>query len=136
MARRPTESWAAVALLCAVFLFVWLYLDPSSKYYSSAPAFFLGEGFLRQHLGRPGGWLEYASAFLAQMDCLPWLGALVFSTMVGLLSLGIALLLRRSGSRLGLACALPGFGLLARPREHRPEPREAFGLRPVYRRFG
>ncbi len=104
--------WPVLPFAAACYLFVWLYLDPWARYCASAPVFFLGGDVLGQHSNRPGGLLQYASALLAQLDYHAWLGALAFTILVGLLSLGTAALLRRIGAKLGLAWAVPGFLLL------------------------
>jgi hypothetical protein len=124
---RHTALGGAVLLLVGVYLGVWLYLDPPLRYHASAPIFFLGSDFLAQLAGRPGGLLHYGSAFLAQLDCQAWLGAAVFTMIVGLLSLGTRLLLSRSGTRLGLAFGLPGFLLLVLHGQYSPPVLEIGG---------
>jgi hypothetical protein len=67
-------------LLC--FLYVWLRLEPALEYYSKGVVFSMSGSFLHRFLDYPGGLAEYGAAFLAQLNYLSWLGALVF-TMIG-----------------------------------------------------
>jgi hypothetical protein len=100
-------------MVAGLFLFVWLYLEPTARYCASAPVFFLRADFLRQHLNWPGGPLAYSAAFLAQSDYHAWLGALVFTLLVGLICLAARRLSGGGGGDIiELAWAVPGCLLL------------------------
>jgi hypothetical protein len=80
--QRPlpfATSGLALGALGGCYILIWLHLEPSARYHASAPVFFLDYDFFRPCLRRPGGLLEYAGGFLAQLDYRPWLGALVFA---------------------------------------------------------
>ncbi len=108
---RPALWWP-VALAGGVFLFVRLVLDPPARYAASAPVFFFREDFFQQQLRRPGGPLAFAAAWLAQLDYGAWLGALVFTALVALLSLATHRVLRGAGGGVERAWAVPGYVLL------------------------
>ena len=95
-------SAAACLLLC--FAYVWLCLEPSVEYGYLGTPFFLSRSFFSQFLALPGGLLDYAAAFLAQLNYYDWLGALVFVALGGLLFLGT----RRVCSRMGGIAPLTG----------------------------
>jgi hypothetical protein len=103
----------ALASLGGCYILIWLYLGPSARYHASAPVFCLDYDFFRPRLRRPGGLLEYAGGFLAQLDYRPWLGALVFAAMLALISLGTKRWVERKLGGRGLGWALPGLILLA-----------------------
>ena len=104
---QPLRRFAAVAaffLLC--YAYVWLRLEPSVRYCSAGTPFFLSASFFREFLRFPGGLLDYAGAFLAQLNYYDWLGGLVFAALGCLLFLaGRAVVWRLSG----LAPLSPGF---------------------------
>jgi len=93
---QPASS--AVVAVCAVlfFLYSWLRVEPCLRYHHSAPVFLLAPSFFHRFVGYPGGLLEYAAAFLAQLDCASWLGALVWTGLGGLILLATHHLLRRT----------------------------------------
>ena len=109
---RWQEWWIVLALFGATGGFVGWFLDPPARYFASAPLFRLRSDFFLPHLQRLGGLLEYAASFLAQLDCLAWLGGFVFAGLVLLVSLATRSLLRRSGAHLAGVWTCPGLGLL------------------------
>lgn len=119
--------WKTIPLLAAFYGLVWLYLDPSARYYASAPVFYLEGDFLLPFLKRPGGPLEYVSAGLAQLDYYAWLGAGVFSLLVALLGLGSSLLIGEPKSQFRWAGAFPGFILLVLYGQYSPPVIELAG---------
>ncbi|MGD1000595.1 MAG: DUF6057 family protein, partial [Candidatus Brocadiia bacterium] len=78
----------------AVFLYLWLYLEPAFLYsfmpYRQFPAFSTGMEFFESFLPYQGGLVAYASAFLSQLYHWSWLGALVITSVAGLLCLATA----------------------------------------------
>ena len=88
------------------------------EYYSSRPIFYLSHSFFSGFLERPGGLVEYAAAFLAQLNYYNWLGAVVFTAMCCMVFLAVGWWLRRVS---GVAPQLAPFGaafLLLFLREH------------------
>ncbi len=65
------------------------------EYQHSSPVFLLTRSFLDAFLEYPGGLLEYAAAWLSQLNYYDWLGALVFTALGGLLCLGTQQVLAR-----------------------------------------
>ena len=103
----------AAAFFLGFFLYVWLVLEPAGEYYSQGAVFFLNGSFLRRFLIYPGGLVDYGSAFLAQLNCWSWLGALVFTALGGLLFLGACRLCLRLADRASLlVCLAPSLVLL------------------------
>jgi len=80
----PALPFGAAILLVASFLYVWLRVEPRLEYYSFGPYFYRHRAFLGTFLGRPGGLASYGGVFLAQFNCVNWLGALVFVLCEGL----------------------------------------------------
>jgi hypothetical protein len=78
-------GWEAVFFLC-YFLYIWLRIEPALYYQRQNPVFLTGWTFLREFLDRPGGFLEYASAFLSQGYYYSFLGALIVTAAAWLLT--------------------------------------------------
>ena len=100
------------------------------EYHSCGPYFFRQRAFLEPFLGRPGGLASYAGVFLAQFNCLNWLGALVFvmSECVVLLA-ALFCLARIRGRPPGFVAVVPLFVLLLlRNRYGCPVPAMSIGL--------
>lgn len=99
LARRARGvSLLATVFFALFFLYVWLRIEPALEYQHSGPVFFLSHFFFRPFLNYPGGLLDYAAAFLAQLNFYNWLGALVFTASGGLIFLvGRGVLQRFSG---------------------------------------
>jgi hypothetical protein len=72
------------------FLFFYLYLlvwvNPSVSYFIQQPVFLFEKNFLFKHLSHPGGITEYLSQFLSQFYYFPWLGALIVTLIVWLIT--------------------------------------------------
>jgi hypothetical protein len=85
----------------AAFLYVWLYLDPALLYCfmpnREFPCFATGTEFLKSFLPYQGGLAAYAAAFLSQLYYWPWLGAIVITSIAGLLCLATAGVFRHFG---------------------------------------
>jgi hypothetical protein len=77
----------ALAFFLLSYAYVWLRLEPSVQYRCWGVPFFLSHSFFREFLQVPGGLLNYAAAFLAQLKYYDWLGGLVFATLGCLLFL-------------------------------------------------
>ncbi len=95
----PSFPASALAFLLLGFTYVWLRLEPSVQYRCWGTPFFLSDSFFREFLRVPGGLLDYAAAFLAQLNRYDWLGGLVFVGLGCSLFLGArAVCSRLSGS--------------------------------------
>jgi len=79
----------------AVSLYDLLRVGPSLRYHHAVPVFQFGQDFLHGFLSRPGGLLEHAAAFLAQLDYHAWLGATVLGILAGALFLAAGLYLNQ-----------------------------------------
>lgn len=96
-----------------VFLYVWRRIRPEVEYVHSTPAFLMSRVFFRQFVAYPGGPVDYAAAFLAQLNVRSWLGAFLFTGLTGLVFLGTReVFYRYSGSRPQMAPFVPPFLLL------------------------
>ena len=126
----PALPAGTLVLLLGSFLYVWLRVEPLLEYHSSGPYFFRQRAFMETFLGRPGGLASYAGVFLAQLNCLNWLGALVFVLSECLvLPAALACLVRISGRPPGLVALVPLFLLLLlRNRYGCPVPAISLGL--------
>ncbi|HXP60168.1 MAG TPA: DUF6057 family protein [Dongiaceae bacterium] len=126
----PAFPAGALVFLVGSYLYVWLRVEPLLEYHSYGPYFFRQRVFMETFLGRPGGLASYAGVFLAQLNCLNWLGALVFvlsECLVLLAALGC--LARISGRAPGFVALVPLFLLLAlRNRYGCPVPAISLGL--------
>lgn len=76
MQRVADAPVRGVVFLLLYFLYVWQILDASLLGQAQEPVFYLGGGFFREQVGRPGGGADYLAAFLWQGVHFPWLGAL------------------------------------------------------------
>jgi|YelNatPaOPRAMG01_1025707.scaffolds.fasta_scaffold05164_2 hypothetical protein len=105
-------------LLVLTFLYIGLRVRPELDYVAAAPVFQLTRVFFQRFTRWPGGLLEYAAAFLAQLNYHNWLGAAVFAGLVGLVLWASAALLQRFTGYLWPVAALgPAFlVLMARQR--------------------
>lgn len=100
-------------VLALAFLYIWLRVEPELEYSASAPMFRLTWGFFQQFADRPGGLLDYSSAFVAQFNYRNWLGAAVFTGLLALVLLqGRLLLGRLTGRHPGLVPWVPVWLLL------------------------
>jgi hypothetical protein len=113
--RFPLRAAAFFLLFC---LFVLFYIDPARIYYSywlSAPfpVFKTGWAFLREYVTEPGKPAQYGAAFLSQLYAVSWLGALVVTSVAGLLCLGAWFYVARlNGRRPAVAHYVPALVLL------------------------
>ena len=65
--RRPAARAARLAFMAgAVYLYVWLWVDPRLIYHYQCPIFRTDGRFLAGFVGRPSGPIAYVSAFLSQ----------------------------------------------------------------------
>lgn len=109
----PAFPVGAVALLVGSFFYVWLRVEPLLEYHRYGPFFFRQREFLEPFLNRPGGLASYAAVFLAQLNGLNAVGALMFVLAECLVWLAArAGLARISGRAPSWATLLPLFVLL------------------------
>ena len=110
---RPASRFAgrlgALAFFVLFFLYVWLRIEPGLLLHVNGPLFFFSNSFWETFSSRPGGWLEYVAAFVAQADHFNWLGALVLTGVCFL----IFLLSRRIVTLAGSAVPWPVLALPA-----------------------
>ena len=94
------------------------------------PVLLRQRAFLEPFLSRPGGLANYAGVFLAQLNYLNYLGALVFVLTEGMVLLTAIFCLARIGGRApGLVALVPLFVLLLlRNRYGCPVPAMSVGL--------
>jgi hypothetical protein len=126
----PAFVVGAAALLTGSFLYVWLRLEPVLEYHGFGPYFLRRWDYFETFLHRPGGLANYAGAFLAQLNYLNWLGALVFvTTQLGVLLAAVVCLVRIGGRAPGFVALVPAFALLVlRNRYDCPVPAVSVGL--------
>ena len=126
----PAFPVGVIVLLVSSFLYVWLRVEPRLEYHSCGPYFYRQRAFLEPFLGRPGGLANYAGVFLAQLNYLDYLGALVFVLTEGMVLLTAVFCLARIGGRApGLVALVPLFVLLLlRNRYGCPVPALSVGL--------
>ncbi len=86
---------AALFALFSAYIFWWV--SPPLRYSDSAPAFLLDARFFYRFTGYPGGLLQYAGSFVAQLDCYAWLGAAAATGFAWGATLLSRDLLRRAG---------------------------------------
>jgi len=100
-------------------LYLWLVVEPHLVFHGSDritnfPSFYTTWGFVASHVSRPGGSIEYISAFLSQLFYFSWLGALVVTIQAWTLGRLVAYLLRTMGlKRLHVVAYMPALLLLA-----------------------
>ena len=107
-AKRPSsrswERWSQDFIFFVFFfLFLWLYVDLRLIYHGAGvitnfPVFYRGWAFFLSFLSRPGGPVEYLSAFLSQLFYFSWAGALVITLQAWLISLCIDSMLKATHS--------------------------------------
>lgn len=128
----PWPGFPVVALVFLVgsFLYVWLRVEPLLEYHTYGPYFYRHRVFMETFLGPPGGLASYAGVFLAQLNCLNWLGALAFVLSECMVLLATLFCLARiSGRAPGFAALVPLFVLLLlRNRYGCPAPAISLGL--------
>jgi tetratricopeptide (TPR) repeat protein len=131
---RPRIVWwrripaRALGVFVLFLLYVWVRLEPAVEYQSARPIFYLSHAFFRGFLRHPAGLVEYAAAFLAQLNYYNWLAAAVFTAMCVLIFLASNWWLRRvSGAPAPLAAFGPAF-LMLYLRERPNDPALVLGL--------
>ena len=85
--RLPIVS---VAFFILFLLYIWHWVNPALIYYwptNNFPCFWRGVAFFKGRLAYPGGPIEYVSAFLSQLYCVPLVGALIITLVAILLCL-------------------------------------------------
>jgi tetratricopeptide (TPR) repeat protein len=95
------------------YLYFWKRIDPSLVYQEQESVFFFGHAFFRSFLNRPGGCVEYVSAFLSQFYMVPWVGALIVTAIAWLAAQSIVWMVQGlNGPRSMQAVHLAPAGLL------------------------
>jgi hypothetical protein len=108
-----------VAFFALFYLYLCLVVEPHLIFHGSDritnfPSFYTTWSFFVSHLSRPGGPVEYLSAFLSQLFYFSWLGALVLTVQAWAFTLLMACLVRRTGlPRLHAVAYVPALLLLA-----------------------
>jgi hypothetical protein len=113
--NHPEAAWwqwrcfpsSAFGFFILFLFYIWFRIEPTVEYHSARPVFYLSHSFFSGFLKRPGGLVEYAAAFLAQLSCFNGLGAVVFTAMGCLMFLAVGWWLRRVS---GVASQLAPFG--------------------------
>jgi hypothetical protein len=101
------------AIFLASFLYVWLRVEPAFEYQHLGPYFLRQPAFARTFLAQPGGLVNYVGVFLAQLNCVNWLGALVFVLCQGAVFVAALFCLERLGGwGPGFAALVPAYVLL------------------------
>jgi hypothetical protein len=107
--------WAILAagFFGVFFLYFWLRVEPGLEYQRATPVFLLHAAFFKPFLSCPGGLADYGGAFLAQLNYVSWLGALVYTGLAGAgFFLSWRLLTKMSGSVPPVAAFGPAFLLI------------------------
>lgn len=127
----------AVAFFLVCFVCLWKWVEVSLIYHSAGlvkdfPSFYWGWEFARDFQTRPGGFVEYLSALLAQSLYSSWFGALVLTSQAVLICLGLGHFLSRLGLRavswMGWIPALLLLGIYSKYRHYSvPATSFAFG---------
>lgn len=92
--RAP--GWLLAVLPLGVFLFAWLWVDPSLRFEATPgfPGFVRSAEFAGRFLTVVSGPVDYLAAWLAQFSYWPWAGALVVTALAAALALATNRLLR------------------------------------------
>jgi len=111
--RKWRRFWSAALVagwFIGFYLHVLLRVRPQLFYQQNPAVFLLDGGFFDSFMDRPGGLVEYASAFLSPLLAFNWLGALVLTSLAALIGLAtrqfMAALARPAGSIVLLAPSL------------------------------
>jgi hypothetical protein len=62
-----------------LFVFLWQVVDPRLIYHHQCPIFRTDWAFFHEHLGKPGGLVEYLGSLMSQAFVCPWAGAAVIA---------------------------------------------------------
>jgi hypothetical protein len=109
----PPPVVAAWLFLAVSFVYVWLRIEPVLEYHRYGPYFYWHLAFLEPFLHRPGGLTNYASVLLSQLNCVSFLGALVFGLFQAAIFWAARICLARISDREpGLTALVPSFLLL------------------------
>jgi len=81
--KKNDIKWIGVEIIffLALFLYVWLRINPVLYNQRQDPVFLLEYRFFEGFLGYPGGLADYVAAFLAQFFYYPLVGALVITVI-------------------------------------------------------
>ncbi|NLH40279.1 MAG: hypothetical protein GX448_00420 [Planctomycetes bacterium] len=103
-ARTGSLRWGGpvreVAFFAVLFAFLWLWVQPVLIYDCGAitnfPVFYKGWPFFFQTVRTPGGFVQYAAAFLSQLFYYSWAGAAVITLQIWATCLCTGYLLRKA----------------------------------------
>jgi hypothetical protein len=114
----PIEVGGSFLLFSLAVVVALVWLDPALQLQANYQPFYLEWPFLNRFWGHPGGWLEYATAFLIQWSSVP-AGAVVVHAVIAIsLAAAAAVFLTRfSGQKrlyLGMSVAVPFLALAGR----------------------
>jgi hypothetical protein len=96
--RLPAAAFYLLFYLYLAFEVDLRFLYNGAGLIDNFPTFYLDGEFLRRHLAFPGGLIEYASAFGAQLFYYSWAGALLVTCQAWLVGLGTDAYLRAIGA--------------------------------------
>ena len=103
----------AVGLSCVFYLYVLLRVRPELFYQQKPDVFLFDSAFLAAFVNRPGGLVEYASAFLSPLFAFGWLGALVVTVLTALICLATRRFVAAiSGTGGSVVCLIPAILIL------------------------
>ena len=117
VSRRKPDRLALFAQSAGLLLVLWFYvcyrIRPELLYYLRPHVFLLDRSFFLETVGRPGGLVDYVSAFLSPWFAWDWLGAAIVVALVALLCAATRSLIAAVGQRGGeIAYWLPAVFLV------------------------
>lgn len=93
---HQTGFWITAGFIYALIFYHFRFrINPALIYKNQDPVFFTNLRFFHPFTEYPGGFAEYAAAFLSQFFINPWAGALILVILIGSIQALSALLFRR-----------------------------------------
>ena len=97
-------SGQSLVFFVLFYMYFWLKIDPRLIYHcggaiTNFPYFYRGWAFLQEFLLRPGGLVEYISAFLVQFFYYSWIGAFIVTLQAWLIFICTAYFLKAIKAR-------------------------------------
>jgi len=88
-----------LASLLILAVFIGWRVDPLAEYHAQGIVFLANSAFFARFSGLPGGWVDYAAAWLAQLNAIPVVAALAFTALGAGLVLALRALSRQAAGR-------------------------------------